>query len=189
MGACASNPDAGGGGGFSGGARERQKIKCVAVGDGAVGKTCLLVTYAENKFPQEYVPTTFDNYQAHKAITLQNRTIYVDLELWDTAGQEGYEEMRKLSYLDTDVFLIMFSLDRRTSFNNVRTHWIKELRQCPEAGNLTTAKVILVGTKSDLQGGANGVTDAEGEALAQEIGAYAYIGASAKFNRRVEDVF
>uniref|UniRef100_A0A3Q4AHS6 Uncharacterized protein n=1 Tax=Mola mola TaxID=94237 RepID=A0A3Q4AHS6_MOLML len=81
--------------------------KLVVVGDGACGKTCLLILFSKDKFLEVYVPTVFETYVAD--IEVDNKQ--VQLALWDTAGQEDYDRLRPLSYPDTDVILMCFSVD------------------------------------------------------------------------------
>ena len=69
------------------------------------------------------------------------------LELWDTAGQEDYDALRPLSYPETDVFLICFSIAYRASLCNVEQKWLPELKCFSDMG----VPLILVGTKMDLR--------------------------------------
>lgn len=119
--------------------------KVTTVGDGMVGKTCLLITYTKNEFPHEYVPTVFDNHQC--TITVDGNPNYVTL--WDTAGQEDYERLRPLSYPNvsnpdsrtvrlrsnaflsprqTECFLLCYSIASKTSYDNVLAKWFPEIR-------------------------------------------------------------
>jgi small GTP-binding protein len=118
------------------------EVKCVVVGDGAVGKTCMLISYTEGRFPKEYVPTVFDNYEA----TIMVEGKEVKFSLWDTAGQEGYARIRTLSYPKTDIFLLCYSVVDPPSFDNVGPRWLVELKHhCPNT------PIMLVGTKVDLR--------------------------------------
>lgn len=168
-----------------------EPIKCVVVGDGAVGKTCLLMSFAENTFPQEYVPTVFDNYNT--AIMIDDKPY--SLGLWDTAGQEEYDRMRALCYPQTDVFLVCFSLVTPSSFENVKIRWIPELNT-----NCKDAPYILVGTKLDLREDEKTietlkkqdlapVTREMGEALAREVNAYQYMECSALSQEGLKELF
>eukprot|EP00729_Bicosta_minor_P019057 gene19057-5679_t len=81
------------------------QIKLVAVGGNGsteAGKTCLLITFSENRFPTELVPTVFENYK--KDIDYEGKS--VEIGLWDTSGMEDYDRLRPLSYPDADVVLI-----------------------------------------------------------------------------------
>jgi len=166
-----------------------QNVKCVVVGDGAVGKTCLLISYTENRFPVDYVPTVFDNFTTGVEVDGN----HINFALWDTAGQEEYSRLRALSYPETDVFLLCFSVVSPPSFDNIKTKWFPEVdHHCPEA------KKILVGTKIDLRNdkkileelnGEKLPTTEMGENMAKEIGAKAYLECSAYTQEGLKRVF
>lgn len=144
-------------------------LKLVVVGDGAVGKSCLLISYTTNAFPSDYVPTVFDNYATQTIVDGS----YVNLGLWDTAGQEDYDRLRPLSYPQTDVFLLCFSVSSRSSFENVASKWHAELLH-----HAPGVPIILVGTKSDLRT-TTSISGTEAHALAKKIGAVCYVETSA----------
>lgn len=164
----------------------------VVVGDGAIGKTCLLIAYTTNSFPGEYIPTVFDNYTVN--VMFEDQAM--NLQLWDTAGQDDYKKMRPLSYPDTDVFLICFSLVDPDTLENVESMWVPEIKQhCPNA------PYILVGLKSDLRNefaqradelrakNMSPITTERGQEMMKKIGALAYVECSALQQIKLKDVF
>ena len=151
-------------------------LKIVIVGDGAVGKTCLLNRFTEGTFPKTYVPTVFDNAEA--ALTLDDGRDCL-VSLWDTAGQEDYAHLRRMSFPNVDAFVVAFSSTRASSFDNVVRTWLPE---CAEAD--ATAPVILARTKIDLP---SRVDHAMGAALAREVGV-GYVSTSALTGEGVREL-
>lgn len=151
----------------------------------------MLICYTEGKFPKEYVPTVFDNYEA--TIIVEGKE--VKFSLWDTAGQEGYARIRTLSYPKTDIFLLCFSVANYPSYMNVKDRWHTEIRHhCPDV------PIILVGTKIDLRtdqetveeltkSGKQPIIAQEGIQMAQEIQAIKYLECSALTRQGLKNVF
>lgn len=127
----------------------------------------------------------------------------VSLGLWDTAGQEDYDRLRPLSYPNTDVFLICFSIDDPGSYANVRAKWFPEISHhldSTASADGNRAKIILVGTKLDLRedsetldrlrrAGTAPITYQQGVQMAKEIGAVRYMECSALTQQGLKAVF
>lgn len=169
-----------------------RSIKAVVVGDGNVGKTCLLISYTTNTFPNDYIPTVFDNYSASVMIDGEP----IKLGLWDTAGQSEYDRLRPLSYPQTEIFLCCFSVVSPSSFENVKDKWIPEiLHHLPR-----DILILLVGTKLDLREDVHEldelhsrnekpISEAQGIKLAKDIGAVSYMECSAATQVGVQELF
>jgi cell division control protein 42 len=117
------------------------------------------------------------------------------LGLFDTAGQEDYDRLRPLSYPQTDVFLVCFSVTSPASFENVREKWFPEVHHhCPGV------PCLIVGTQVDLRDDPSvreklskqkmqPVRKEDGERMAKELGAVKYVECSALTQYKLKDVF
>ena len=128
--------------------------KIVLVGDGFTGKTSLQVAFRTDNFnagrddgfgignfEEEYRPTIFETYATTLSFLKDNGDIaMMELAIWDTAGQEDYDRLRPLSYPNTDIIMVCFSIDSPDSLTNVEDLWKPELDLfCPNV------PIILVG--------------------------------------------
>lgn len=169
--------------------------KLVLLGDGACGKTSLLNVFTRGYFPTVYEPTVFENY-VHD-IFVDN--IHIELSLWDTAGQEEFDRLRSLSYDDSDLIMLCYSVDSPESLENVESKWVGEITEhCP------SVKVVLIALKCDLReaqdedaaGGDNPPASTkptigyeQGLEVARRINAMRYLECSAMRNRGVNEAF
>ncbi|XP_014014238.1 rho-related GTP-binding protein RhoN [Salmo salar] len=168
------------------------RCKIVVVGDTQCGKTALLHVFAKDSYPENYVPTVFENYTASFEIEKQR----IELNMWDTSGSSYYNNVRPLAYPDADAVLICFDISRPETLDSVLKKWQGETQEfCPNA------KVVLVGCKMDMRTDLNvlrelsklrliPVTHEQGTTLARQIGAVAYTECTSKYSENsVRDVF
>ena len=131
--------------------KKSKTFKVLTIGDGAIGKTSLLLTligrtdlFTKDGQPNlSYTPTVFEQY-SHTIFSKDE--IPYELDLWDSAGQEEFDSIRQLTYDNIDLFLVCFSVDSVDSLTNVEEKWVGEIEKYSP-----NTECILVGTKSDLR--------------------------------------
>lgn len=152
-------------------------LNIVVVGDGTVGKTCLLHAYTDETFSIVYQPTIYDKESIEMVLDGRKHTI----QLHDTAGQEDYDRIRQQFYKRAHCFLLCYSINNRISFENVTTKWVPEIT----AGQ--PVPIVLIATKIDLRREADSeVSTEEGQRLARKINANSFVECSAKANVNIQ---
>ncbi|KAK4536315.1 hypothetical protein CDCA_CDCA08G2340 [Cyanidium caldarium] len=155
-------------------------LKVVLVGDSGVGKSSLLLRFAEDVF--EELPATVG--VDFRVITVRtDRGQRVKVTCWDTAGQERFRTLTASYYRGAHGIILVYSVDTAESFRNVQAAWLEEVRRYSTRSD---ALVLIVGNKTDTK--QRQVTRDEGQRLAREVGAL-FIETSAKTSDGVARAF
>mmetsp|Transcript_23807 Transcript_23807/g.37091 ORF Transcript_23807/g.37091 Transcript_23807/m.37091 type:complete len:211 (-) Transcript_23807:19-651(-) len=167
------------------------EMKVVVVGSHGVGKTCLVMRFVTGKFPEDFIPSVFDNNLYPYTMKDGNS---MDISFWDTAAHDEYHRLRPLSYPGAHLFLILGSVVDPLSFQNAGVTWLPEVsHHCPNA------HIILVGTKSDLRDDEetlqnlkakkmSPISRDKGHKWAKEMGAACYVEVSALRGDNLEEL-
>jgi Ras-related protein Rab-1A len=117
-------------------------FKLVLIGDSGVGKSCLLLRFADDNFTDSYISTIGVDFR-FRTVTIDKKT--VKLQIWDTAGQERFRTITSAYYRGADGIIMVYDVTSPESFDHVE-EWLSEVDRY---ANENTAK-LLVGNKADL---------------------------------------
>jgi len=154
-------------------------FKLVLIGDSGVGKSCLLLRFADDAFTESYISTIGVDFR-FRTVKIDNKT--VKLQIWDTAGQERFRTITSAYYRGADGIVMVYDVTSQESFDHVND-WLKEVNRYASEG---TCK-LLVGNKSDRTT-EKVVTTEQAKDFADDIGV-PFLETSAKSAANVEEAF
>eukprot|EP00602_Paraphysomonas_sp_CaronLab_P006958 CAMPEP_0185025170 /NCGR_PEP_ID=MMETSP1103-20130426/8235_1 /TAXON_ID=36769 /ORGANISM="Paraphysomonas bandaiensis, Strain Caron Lab Isolate" /LENGTH=202 /DNA_ID=CAMNT_0027558317 /DNA_START=67 /DNA_END=675 /DNA_ORIENTATION=+ len=154
-------------------------FKLLLIGDSGVGKSCLLLRFADDTYTESYISTIGVDFKI-RTVELDGKTI--KLQIWDTAGQERFRTITSSYYRGAHGIIVVYDVTDAESFNNVK-QWLHEIdRYASENVNK-----LLVGNKSDLTS-KRAVTFDQGKEFADSLG-IEFLETSAKNATNVEKAF
>ena len=157
------------------------KFKIIICGDPSVGKSSLILRFTNNAFRRHYIPTL----GVHVSDKIfQVKESYVQLVLWDIAGQQKFQTMRQQFYLGSDGLFLIFDLSKPSSFESV-SNWFYDIQNQLKDRPILTG--FIIGNKKDLAPGSEGISE-KGSDLARYLN-LGYIETSALTGENVEEAF
>eukprot|EP01002_Notosolenus_urceolatus_P011663 NODE_4033_length_848_cov_46.964956_g3342_i0.p1 GENE.NODE_4033_length_848_cov_46.964956_g3342_i0~~NODE_4033_length_848_cov_46.964956_g3342_i0.p1 ORF type:complete len:208 (-),score=52.29 NODE_4033_length_848_cov_46.964956_g3342_i0:99-722(-) len=154
-------------------------FKILLIGDSGVGKSCLLLRFADDTYTESYISTIGVDFKI-KTIHLDGKTI--KLQIWDTAGQDRFRTITSSYYRGAHGIIVCYDVTEMESFNNVKT-WLKEIEKYASED----VRKLLVGNKCDLV--VRKVVDYQvAKDFADELGV-PFLETSAKNSTNVEQAF
>jgi len=154
-------------------------FKLLIIGDSGVGKSCLLLRFADDTFMESYISTIGVDFKI-RTVEIQGKV--VKLQIWDTAGQERFRTITSSYYRGAHGIVVVYDITDRESFNNVR-QWLQEVDRYASEN----VSKLLVGNKSDMDNKRE-VPYESAKEYADQLG-MTFIEASAKSSKNVEQVF
>mmetsp|Transcript_26175 Transcript_26175/g.80522 ORF Transcript_26175/g.80522 Transcript_26175/m.80522 type:complete len:202 (-) Transcript_26175:266-871(-) len=155
------------------------QIKLLMIGDSAVGKTSLLLRYANDTFSSTFITTIGIDFKI-KTIDLDGKR--VKLQIWDTAGQEQFRTITRSYFRGAQGIVLVYDITDRGTFNSVRS-WMSQIADHADA----QVNRVLIGNKCDHESARQVSTD-EGQRLAEEYGVR-FFETSAKNDVNVSECF
>ena len=133
-------------------------VKLVIIGDAATGKSSLLLRAVDDMFSESYISTIGVDFKIRT-----DDSKLLKLQIWDTAGQERFRTITSSYYKGASVFVIVFDVTKRESFESVGSNWVEEIKKYadPQKSN----PILLVGNKTDLNNREVSLAEAEAFAL------------------------
>ncbi|CAG7816609.1 unnamed protein product [Allacma fusca] len=172
-------------------------FKYVVVGDDGVGKSSIVRRFIFDEFCPQYFPTILDDYVTELPHQNDLGTPNLQLNLCDTGGHSDVDRFRPLCYSKVDFVVVCFSVVMPSSFKNVLSKWIPEIKRHTVHND---APVILVGTQVDLRSNFNvllelaekglaPLPESQALKLAKKIGARNYVECSSLTRKNIRQIF
>ena len=116
---------------------EKQKIcKAILIGESGVGKTCIIIRFVSKEYRSNTLSTTGASY-ASNILEFKEYNKTLNLQLWDTAGQENYRGLTKIFYKDAKIIVLVYDITNKKSFEEIKNYWYNQIKENSSEKNIS----------------------------------------------------